>query len=82
MALHLVCCDLHTPAKDYRKLSREVERLGGKRVLNSQWALRSGWSAEELCRHLSRFVGVSDRLLVTELHNWATIRSMFDINDL
>ena len=68
MKCYLISYDLVQPGKDYSKLISEIERLGGVKILFSEWVLRSQSSAEQLRDHLTKFgVDGNDMLLVLAL---------------
>ncbi len=83
MPRYLVSYDLNSPQK--AKLISELERLGGQRVLGSQWAVRSDDTAAELLTHLVTFLDASnDRLLISDLQvcDWAGRGLLTTINDV
>ncbi len=69
--LYLISYDLMTPGKDYTNLWAFLRRLGGVRVLESEWMIR--WVsatpttpldlANATLQHMDR----NDRILVTEV---------------
>jgi hypothetical protein len=67
MGKYLVSYDLDKPGQDYSRLISEIERLGGVRVLYSEWLLRSNANAEQLRDHLWAFIDSNDMLLVVTL---------------
>lgn len=80
---YLVSYDVDTPGKDYQKLWNELERLGGKRVLLSEWIVRNDATPAVMRDHFRQFIDANDRLLVSELtDNWASWNLMFDPNRL
>jgi len=81
MPRYLISYDLNTPGRNYKKLYDELDQLGGRRVLLSQWALRNDATAVDLCNHFWQFLDGNDRLLVSDLDRvWASQRAMIDIN--
>jgi hypothetical protein len=87
MARYLVSYDLDKPGpQDYEKIITEIKRIGGVEVLFSQWVVRRDptVTAVMLRDHLINFIDKkTDRLIVNEIDtNWATWRSMVDINTL
>ena len=67
---YMICYDLRNKNKkeDYEKLYDELEELGAKRILYSQWMLDlSDTNVDELLRHFLKFLDSSDRLLVVAL---------------
>ena len=83
---YVVSYDLENAStEEYQTLEDELERLGGKRVLQSQWVVRmSGLLPKEVCGYFLRFVSDKNRtcLLVTELDGggWATWRTLNDLD--
>lgn len=76
MAKYIVSFDLRrAKGRDYRRLTKALEGLGGERVLDSQWVVSSTSSAEELRDHLWRYVRPQGRLLVNGVGNkdWAAM---------
>ena len=65
--LYLVSYDLVKPGRSYQPLWDELKRLGGKRVLESQWVLRNTASSLDICNHLIKFVDSNDRMIVNEV---------------
>ena len=72
MNLYVVSYDLVSPGKNYESLFSELVRLGGSRVLLSQWLVRSAFTSVQLRDHLRRFMDDNDRILVNVMdQNWA-----------
>lgn len=67
MKLHLVSYDLHTPGQNYPAIVTRLQLLGAKRVLYSQWMLRSHMDSAQLRDDLRRYIDANDRLLVVEV---------------
>jgi hypothetical protein len=67
--LYLISYDLRagSTVTDYARINSAIEALGGRRVLLSQWAVRSPSSSTQLSTHLREFIDDNDRLLVTEI---------------
>jgi hypothetical protein len=81
MPRHLVSYDLNAAGKNYKPLYDELSRLGAKRLLMSQWALRNPANAKQLADHLWQFLDRTDRLLVSNLDgDWCSYGMMTDIN--
>lgn len=83
MFRYLISYDLRLGAtpEDYARIAGAIERLGGRRALLSQWALRSNSGAAALAATLWAYMDANDRLLVTELtDNWASYNLMIDLN--
>lgn len=66
MRLHVVSYDLDRPGQDYSGLTRRLEQLGAKRILFSQWMLKSEMTAVELRDDLNRSMDPNDMLLVID----------------
>jgi hypothetical protein len=86
MALYLISYDLmnHATFGQYEKLIAEIKRLGGERVLLSEWAMGRSESAVVLRDHLRQFIHNNDRLLVSEISaaNWASWKALWDLNQI
>lgn len=84
MALYLISYDLlhHKTFGDYEELIGELERLGARHVLLSQWTLRTDDTAVGLRDSLKAFVHTDDRLLVCVMGTWAGRHLMADINEV
>jgi len=67
MNKYLVSYDLDKPGQDYSRLTNELKRLGGIRILYSEWILRNKASAEAMRNHLKSFIDGNDMLLVVGL---------------
>jgi hypothetical protein len=81
--VYVISYDLRIGASldDYSRITNAIEALGGRRVLLSQWAVRSNWSSTQVATHLHGFIDGNDRLLVTEINsNWAGYNPMADLN--
>jgi hypothetical protein len=85
MALYLISYDLLNKKTfgDYEKLIAELRRIGAKEVLFSEWVWkRENYSCAQMRDHLKTFIHPDDRILVTEVSDWASRGTMIDINDL
>jgi hypothetical protein len=69
MRVHVVSYDLHTPGQNYPAIVQRLQALGAKRVLFSQWMLKSSMTAEQLRDDLVRYIDVNDRILVVDVTN-------------
>ena len=83
-----VSYDLTKPIQNYERLWDELERLGGKRLLLSQWLVnprRPLMSARGLRDHLitGGFIDKDDRLMVISLDNktWSRHNTISKVND-
>jgi len=69
--------------KDYQTLWNELERLGGKRVLESVWYLDvTSNTAAVLRDHLGQFIDSDDRLFVCALGDWASRKALTKLNEV
>lgn len=83
MAEYFVSYDL-VKNKDYSKLINELKRLGALRMLESNWCLSraSTGEAKSLRDHFKKFIDTDDRLVVSEVNDWAGIRMLDNPNSL
>lgn len=84
MGVYMVSYDLLTPGQNYEGLRNELQRLGAKRILLSQWVMRNDASASALRNHFRQFIDTNDRLFVNamDLQDWAGWNILFDLNNL
>ena len=84
MPLFIISYDLRVGAKpdDYNRIISAITRLGGVKVLFSQFALRSSSPASQIRDHLRGFIDENDRLLVSETTNWASFNAEVDLNNV
>lgn len=81
MKKYVISYDLDSPGQDYARIWKELNRLGAKRVLYSQWVMKSNNSAGQLRDYFKDFIDTNDRLLVVSLEDdWASWKAMIDIN--
>ena len=82
--LYVISYDLRKPGRDYDPLYDALEQEGAERILQSQWALKIGLpgQAKVLRAEFKRFIDNNDRLLVTEVDDWAGRKLKFSPNDL
>jgi hypothetical protein len=73
---YLISYDLDKPGQDYSKLISELERLGGIKILYSEWIMKSQASAAQLRDHLRAFIDSNDMLLVVGLTGEAAWTSL------
>jgi hypothetical protein len=73
MKAYLISYDLDKPGQNYERVIARLKQHGAVRVLFSQWALKTTWSAIQLRDDLqANGIDTSDRLLVAELRGeWA-----------
>lgn len=83
MALYFVEYDLRAPGRNYQPLYDSLEALGAKRILESLWGLSHANTTCVLLRdHLKPKIDSNDRLIVAKVSDWASLRSMTDINKI
>jgi len=73
MYTYSVTYDLHK-VRNYQSLWNVLNRLGGQRVLESQWLVRTQMTAPQLRDHLRKSMDNDDSIVVLELKpgsNWA-----------
>lgn len=79
MDLFSVSYDLLKPGKDYNSLYARLGTHGAKRVLYSQWMLKSNLTAAQLRDDLKMFIDSNDRLLVIDVTTgamaWTTLEA-------
>jgi hypothetical protein len=71
MSVHLISYDLDKPGQNYPRIITELERLGAKKVLYSEWMLKSNYSDVQLRDHLQGFIDGNDMLLVVTVSSAA-----------
>jgi len=78
MNLYLISYDLlnHETFDRYETLIDKLKLLGARRLLSSEWILRSWHPSEHIRDFLVQFIHTNDRLLVSEIStsNWASWR--------
>lgn len=62
-----VSYDLMAPGKNYEPLYARLREHGAEKILLSQWALKTTWTAVQIRDDLRRFIDGNDRLLVAGL---------------
>ena len=81
--LYLISYDLHRGAtlEDHKRFGIAISNLGGRQVLESQWAIRSRIDARALFGLINSVMNEDDRLLITEVtDNWAGVHTLIDLN--
>lgn len=73
---YLISYDLDKPGQNYEGLITRLKQHGAFRVLFSQWALQTTWTAVQLRDDLKAYIDSNDRLLVTQVADWASYRLM------
>jgi hypothetical protein len=69
MNLFFVAYDLNRPQQNYPRLWEALRNAGARRLLASEWALRSSSTLEALYRYFAQFVDRDDGLVVTAVSN-------------
>ena len=82
MKLFWIGYDLQSPGKDYRRLNDELIALGARKILYSDWVLRSSFTATQLRDVLQAYIDHNDWLMVAEVSNWASYNTLVDINNV
>lgn len=74
MPVYLLSCELKGPSQSYGPFRAELERIGAKPVLASQWVFRVSGPASGIRDRLKTFVPPGDRLVVVQVDGteWAT----------
>lgn len=72
----LVSYDLDKPGQNYERLITRLKEHGAFRVLLSQWALKTTWTPVQLRDDLKSYIDANDRLLITEVADWASYNLM------
>jgi len=72
----LISYDLDKPGQNYDGLIARLKQHGAFRVLLSQWALASTWTAAQLRDDLKTYIDANDRILVTVIADWASYNLM------
>ena len=82
MKRFLVSYDLLRPGQNYQALQNALVALRAQRALLSLWVLSGDYKASALRDHLLQYIDKNDRVIVTEMGDWATYGSMVDINTI
>lgn len=81
--LYLISFDLNRPGQNYPELDGALARMGARKVLYSQWAVRSTSSASQLRDYLNGCIDSNDRLLISSFDPpWASWNLMADPNTI
>lgn len=64
MALYVVSYDLSKPEEDYPQLVEYLHLIGARRVLYSQWIVRTGATRDAVYKGIRAHLGSNDGLLV------------------
>ncbi len=81
MKRYLISYDLDQPGQDYTRLISEIERLGGVKILYSEWSLKTTYSAVQVRDHLRQFIDGNDKLLVLGVTGEAAWTSLMVTDD-
>lgn len=83
MPAYLVSYDLINPPKDpdYTPIIKRLKEWGAKRVLYSEWALRTDATAAQLRDDLMQHIDSNDSLLVLKLTGEAAWTKLMISND-
>lgn len=77
MKKYMISYDLLKPGQNYEALWERLRELGARKILYSQWVLRTAsMTALQIRDDLTRFVDANDRLLVTGLTGEAAWTSL------
>ncbi len=85
MAVYLISYDLMSPGHNYGPLIEALKKQGAKKVILSAWAISTtstAVTAVQIRDWVQSYVDSNDRIVVTELQNWATWNAMFDLNQI
>ena len=81
LKLYLISCDLMQP-DGYESLRERLRSLEARQVLESQWVLRSSFTAAELKEIFRQLMDDRDRIVVTEIGaEWASRRALVNLGD-
>lgn len=76
-----VSYDLDKPGQDYTDLINAIRKLGGERILFSDWLVKGNFTAEQLRDHLTQFMDSNDRIFVAALTGQAAWRKAMISHD-
>ena len=80
MSLFAVTFELKKSDRNYRPFWDALHLLGARQATESVWVLQNHESAAQLCGFLSAWMDATDRLLVTQVSNWAARNPMIKIS--
>jgi len=81
LKLYLVSCDLNR-AGGYESFKERMRSLEARQVMESQWVLRSSFTAGQLKEIFRQLIDDADRILVTEVGGeWASRRALVNLGD-
>lgn len=84
MATYFISYDLckEEDSSGYALLKNELEKMGAKRVLLSEWYLdKYGTNCKEIGDYLVKFIDDNDRLLIVKSDGWAACNLLSDPNE-
>ena len=64
MALYVVSFDLAKPEQEYTQLMEYLQLLGARRLLDSQWMVRSGATRDAVYKGIRAHLDTDDAVLV------------------
>lgn len=82
--MYVISYDLRlgATADDYDRMAQALEALGAQRVLLSDWALRTNYTAVQLRDHFRTFMDANDRLVVVLVADWASFNAITDMTTI
>jgi hypothetical protein len=82
LKLYLISCDLMQAGAGYESLRERLRSLDARQVLESQWVLRSSFTAAELKDIFRQLMDDRDRIVVTEIGGeWASRRALVNLGE-
>ena len=72
----------HATMNQYEDLIAELQRFKARRVQLSEWMWRGSSNPVQLRDHLRPFIHQQDRLLITEVADWAAWNAQTNINQI
>lgn len=84
MALFFIAYDLDKPGQNYKGIHAYLKKLGGERVLESTWVVRSDSSTTKILKAMTEEEGLfdaNDRIVVIKEADWSSANTMIAIKD-
>lgn len=82
MALYFLEYDLRKQ-RDYQKLYDEMKKFNAVRILESLWCFnRIETNSEKLINYFRQFIDSDDGIIVAEVKEWASIKTLGTPNQL
>ncbi len=81
MQLFAIAYDLNKK-KNYQRLIAALEKAGAKRVLYSDWMLRSNSTLQQLFDHFIQYIDDDDALVVAAVENARGIRTFTALSEV